>query len=335
MRVVIRLNSLDAYRERMSYLRNPARERWLKDTQSWISAKLPHSLSYQSVVIDGERRKCAITSTQKLKEKNILAMPGENIFAGSYVEWANSIWLITSVDEDSEVYQTGLMVQCNYNLKWINPSGEIVSRMVVAIDGTKYLTGEYSQQFVTVGDARMQVTMPKDEETVLINRDDRFLIDDPDAPDIQAFEVTKLNRISSVYNGHGVCVHMLVESPRNDNVDNYELMIANYYDRIKTQGETKPVVKDSIELTSPTGDSLYINSSVQLTSAIHIGGEVSDNAVTYSVDCDSSVAAVVINDGAATLRIGKNRNIIGTKFTVTATSGDLVAKKEFVIKGWS
>lgn len=329
------MNSLDIYKQRLSYLKDSPRERWLKNTQNWINTKLPRSLSYQSVIIDGERRECAITSTQKLKEKNILAMPGENIFAGSYVEWANSIWLITSVDENSEVYQTGLMVQCNYNLKWINSNGEIVSRMVIAIDGTKYLTGEYSQQFVTVGDARMQVTMPKDEETVLIDRDDRFLIDDPDAHDIQAFEVTKLNRISSVYNGHGICVHMLVESPRNDNVDNYELMIANYYDRIKTPEETKPVVKDNIELTSPTGDSLYINSSTQLISTVHIGGEVSDNAVTYSVDCDSSVAEVVVNDGAATLRIGKNRDIIGTKFTVAAMSGDLVAKKEFVIKGWS
>ncbi len=334
--MVTRLSSLSNYKRRLSYLKDPPRERWLKNTQSWINNKLPNSLSFQTAIIDGEERRCAITSTQKLKEKNIHTMPGETIFAGTYVEWANSIWLITSVDECSEVYQTGLMVQCNYNLKWVNPSGEVVSRMVIAIDGTKYLTGEYSQQFVTVGDARMQVTMPRDDETALIDRDDRFLIDDPKAEDIQAFEVTKLNRASSVYNGHGIYVHMLVESPRNDEVDNYELMIANYYDRIKESDAPKPEpTKDHIEIVGFDNGFVYIGSKNSLAASVYIGGKTVGEQVTYSVNCESSVAVVVLSGDKAILSVGKNRNNIGKKFVLTATYSELETKKEFTVKGWS
>ena len=334
--MVALLSSLSNYKRRLSYLKDPPRERWLKNTQSWINSKLPNSLSFQTAVIDGEERKCAITSTQKLREKNIHTMPGETIFAGTYVEWANSVWLITSVDEYSEVYQTGLMVQCNYNLKWVNPRGEVVSRMVIAIDGTKYLTGEYSQQFVTVGDARMQVTMPKDDETALIDRGDRFLIDDPKAEDIQAFEVTKLNRASSVYNGHGIYVHMLVESPRNDEVDNYELMIANYYDRIKKPDASKPKpIEDRIEITGLDKGFVYIGSNNSLTSSVYISGDVVDEQVTYSVDCETSVASIMLSNGQPILAVGKNGSNTGKKFVLTAVCGELETKKELTVKGWS
>lgn len=334
--MVALLSSLSNYKRRLSYLKDPPRERWLKNTQSWINSKLPNSLSFQTAVIDGEERKCAITSTQKLREKNIHTMPGETIFAGTYVEWANSVWLITSVDEYSEVYQTGLMVQCNYNLKWVNPRGEVVSRMVIAIDGTKYLTGEYSQQFVTVGDARMQVTMPRDNETALIDRDDRFLIDDPKAEDIQAFEVTKLNRASSVYNGHGIYVHMLVESPRNDEVDNYDLMIANYYDRIKKPDAPKPnPTKDHIEIIGLNKEFVYTGSKNSFVAYVYIDGEIVNEQVTYSVNCESNVASVALTGDQAILSVGKNRSNIGKKFVLTITYGGLETKKEFTVKGWS
>lgn len=329
------MSSLDRYKQRLSYLKDPPRERWLKNTQSWIRSKLPHSLSYYTAIVDGEERQCAIISTQKMTEKKIYSLPNESFFAGAYVEWENSTWLITSVDEQNEVYQTGLMVQCNYNLKWVNPSGEIISRMVIAIDGTKYLTGEYSQQFLTAGDARMQITMPKDSETVLIGRGDRFLIDDPDAQAIQAFEVTKLNRASSTYNGHGVYIHMLVESPRDDSVDNYDLMVANYYDRIKpVEEQVEPA--NYIEITSLDDSSdIYIGTNIALTASVYINNELSLESVTFSLDCDASVAEIVTSGEKAILHISKDRRNAGKKITLTAACDGISCAEELTIRGWS
>lgn len=140
-----------------------SRDRWLSRTAQWINRKLPNSLSYFTVLIDGVERSCAIVSSQNINEKKIISMPGESLVAGSYVYWMDNHWLISELNAANELYMYATMLQCNYELKWINDSGDIVTRWVVAEDGTKYLTGEYYQGMMTVGDARCQVTMPRDE----------------------------------------------------------------------------------------------------------------------------------------------------------------------------
>lgn len=226
------MTCLQRYQNRIIARGGLPREAWLKNTQSWINTKLPASLSYFTAVIDGEERQCAIISSRNATSKKIIAMPGESLYAGTYVQWEGFNWLITEVDAQSEVYQSATMTQCNYLLKWVNDNGEVISRWVIALDGTKYLTGEYDQQTMTLGDSRLQLTMPRDEETVLVNRGARFLIDDPAANQPLAYELTKVNRSGAVYGGHGVFVHMLSEDNRQDENDNYELMIASYYNRI-------------------------------------------------------------------------------------------------------
>lgn len=351
-------------------------------------------------------------------------MPGETLRCGAYVEWMDNIWIITSLDPANEVYQSAKMLQCNYLLKWVNDDGEVVSRWVTALDGTKYLTGEYAQQVLTLGDSRLQMTIPRDNETVRLNRGFRFLIDDPDATEILAYELTKVNRSSSVYNGDGVFVHMLTESNREDKYDNYELMIANYYDRIgkfaiKITNANSPlslnignnfmtqvsVFKDgqvyngayieyvssdtSVATVSKNGEitavsagtcevsasyltfstTLVVNITEQQTESpavsknYHIalgdldslqyalvgsdisfvakvyedGNEISNIALSYSLDCSSDVATIKSSSENTTIHIDKNRKNIGTRFIVTVTCDqyDISASKELIVKGWS
>ena len=129
---------------------------------------------------------------------------------------------------------------------------------------------------------------------------------------------------------------MLVESPRNDEVDNYELMIANYYDRIKKPDAPKPEpTKDHIEIVGFDNGFVYIGSKNSLAASVYIGGEAVGEQVTYSVNCESSVAVVVLSGDKTILSVGKNRNNIGKKFVLTATYSELETKKEFTVKGWS
>jgi len=251
---------LDMYKRRLGLRDDTARDRWLHNTQAWINKKLPRSLSYHTAIIDGEERKCAILSTQNDKEKKICSMPGEALVCGTYVEWMDNVWLITQLNAPNEVYQTALMTQCNYLLKWVNDKGEIISRWSIAVDGTKYLTGEFYQPYMTVGDSRMQLTIPRDDETVLLNRGVRFLIDDPDATQPQAYELSKINRAGNVYNGHGVFIHMLTESNFNPKTDNPELMIADYYTRIGKFAVRINNATEDIRLSA--GDSFQIDACV-------------------------------------------------------------------------
>ena len=152
------------------------------------------------------------------------------------------------------------------------------------IDGTKYLTGEFYQGTVTVGDSRMQLTMPRDDETVVLNRGFRFLIDDPGATEPQAYEITKINRTGKVFDGHGVFVHMLSECNRNAATDNYDLMIADYYTKL---------AKFEIRLNDTDGKvSLQAGDTFQIDADVLRNKEPVDGISFSFSSSDDSIATV-------------------------------------------
>ena len=95
---------------------------------------------------------------------------------------------------------------------------------------TTDLTGEYSDAFfvATRGDSRIAVTLPKDEETLVLGRDDRFIIDDYDAPNPLAYRLTKPFKLGGSFDENGVVIFVMTEC-NSENDDNPELHIANYY----------------------------------------------------------------------------------------------------------
>lgn len=80
----------------------------------------------------------------------------------------------------------------------------------------------------TRGDSRIAVTLPRNPDTVKLNRTNRFLIDDPDSEMKLAYALTKPLKFSGVYNGKGVYKFVLQEVNTTDD-DNIELGIADYY----------------------------------------------------------------------------------------------------------
>jgi hypothetical protein len=102
--------------------------------------------------------------------------------------------------------------------------GNLVERNCIVRDVTKYLIGEQAKEMVTVGSSRMSVTVAKDDETSSIKRGTRFLIDDPEAVETIAFEVTKPDRVTGVLNGHGVYKYLVVETAFMDTDDRTEMI---------------------------------------------------------------------------------------------------------------
>lgn len=205
------------------------RQRALRATKNNIMRKAPHSLSYKRVLINGVEQEVIILEIKDDRSsKRICALPCEELPHGGIVDFADGKWLITDVNADDEVYASGTMVQCNYLLKWLNDEGNIVERWCVIEDGTKYLIGEYRERIMTVGDARITVTIGKDEDTNALQRGMRFLIDDMDAEEILAYQITKPNKLYKVQNGKGVFRFILNEVNATDD-DNFDLRIADYY----------------------------------------------------------------------------------------------------------
>lgn len=206
----------------------------------FLNAKLPASLSYHQLVVDGESRNLAVINSDNLDLKTLCSLPGEDIRHGSLVEWMDNRWLVTERDANSELYTRAKMRQCNYLLRWIANDGTIVERWCIIEDGTKYLTGEYgdNQYIITRGDSRISMTIARDEYTIQFNRDHRFLIDDYDSNNVLAYRLTKPFKLGGSYNGDGV-LYLVLQECNTEDSDNLELHIANYYDYFPRENAQK------------------------------------------------------------------------------------------------
>ena len=224
------------------------RERALNRTKRIINYKTMHSLSTHKVLINGIEQRITIINREEFNKKRIIALPDETIVHGGIVDWADNKWLITQIDSNDEVNMAGLMEQCNYELKWRDETGNIISKWCVVEDGTKYLVGENPERIMTTGGSRFAVTIAKDEDTNKLKRGKRFLLYDPDCQDVLAFEITKPNTLFNIFEGVGVYRFILVETNLTDH-DNKELMIADYDNWDETVLPSE--IEDNSESTEP------------------------------------------------------------------------------------
>lgn len=218
----------DDYRERLALSGESKREAIKRRAQSYLGRKLGETLSYEEADIDGYLTSLIVLDTEDMDIKKIRSMPGECLPHGGLVDWADNYWLITELDANGKLYDRGKMQQCNFLLKWKKENGDIIERWSIVEDGTKYLIGEKTQSIMSIGDARLAVTVGRDNETVNINRGMRFIIDDPDTSEPLVYQVTKPNKKYNVYNGQGV-IRFIMNEVNATEFDDMDLRIADYY----------------------------------------------------------------------------------------------------------
>ena len=177
---------------------------------------------------------------------------------GGPVERMDPRALIIERDANNEVYTTAKMRQCNSLRRWIADDGSIVERWCIVEDGTKYLTGEYSDNdfIITRGDSRIALIIAKDRYTIRLNRDDRFLIDDYASPNVLAYRLTKPFKLGGSYDNRGILSFVLQECNTED-TDNFELHIANYYDHFPRK-ESDCTPEPPMEDDEPGGKKVWI-----------------------------------------------------------------------------
>lgn len=223
-------NIWETYKERVRVVGDTVHDVALNREERMLKEKMPNSLSFQGITIDGVCQNLAVINSDNLNEKTLCSIPGEDIKLGGLVDWMNNFWLVTEKDANSTVYVKAKMTQCNHMLKWIDSDGVIHEQWCIVEDGTKYLTGEYEDRnfVVTRGDTRLSMTIARNEHTVKFCRRNRFLIDDTDAPMKLSYELTKPLKVGSTYKDEGVYKFVLQEVESTD-MDNHELGIADYY----------------------------------------------------------------------------------------------------------
>jgi|GEM_PF-1210014 len=163
-----------------------------------------------------------------ISKKQINMKPGQLLSQGEIINWENKKWLCTKIDQQDTYWNNGLIEFCNYELKWVNQDGLVVSAWGVLEDRKSFTEGIQENKYIIVGDSNYIITLPRNDNTLEIRRDDKFLISNNSNNPI-GYKVIKVNDSYK----YGLIILNLQElgaeiSPN----DNAELMIANYYNRI-------------------------------------------------------------------------------------------------------
>lgn len=333
------MNVWDRYAERLSAQGSTLRENKLNRLQRRIRNNLEDSLSYSKVTISGEEREVSIIrSSEGMDFKTLISMPNESFDRGSLVFWEDNYWLIISHDVQDEVYTRATIQQCNYLLTWINDEGEIIERHCIVTNNDRNSAGEREATDLTIGDNRLNLILAKDDETKKIYRGKRFLIDDPDAQgNILAYEVTKPDRLPSLYNGKGVYTFGLREC-NTSAADNTELMIADY--DLYINSAKKEPTRNGCELFLYSENNVII---LNECSDIYIkitqnGDKIDDVVFNYEfLEGKDLVSVINVSDNKITLRAGNDSKDIGKVVMLRVYSDDynISADIKLTIGGWT
>lgn len=147
-----------------------------------------------------------------------------------YDSIADEYFICTESFNINDVHWQGKLTLCNWILKWQNKNGDILEYPCHDINSTQYNSGEQSNKLYTIGSSQHMVTLPYDENTVVLKHPQRFFLDkDPEHP--TSFQVTQNDNTSYNYGKKGLVRITLFECPHNIETDRIDLGICNYIDK--------------------------------------------------------------------------------------------------------
>lgn len=252
-----------------------------------------------------------------------------DIAVGSYVymededgEW--KWWLLVALDERPAFRQYHIL-ETNWTIKWV-VDNKIHTCLAVQRYQNSYSSGLQSGSRVTGVDDMTSIWVPTNASTQTIGYNQRFLISDVGRKPALCYEVSKISDTSPV----GLIKFSLTQTTFNEETDNVDLMIADYW-----ASHIEPVTPDIEDELSSTAAITF--SGVSAT--IKVGGSFktftpafSDDGVTVQSwlvsdengDISSDTENYTIERSGELLRIkvARNYTLIGKVLIVQVVGTD-------------
>lgn len=238
-----------------------------------------------------------------------------------------------------DIHWQGKLTLCNWILKWQNKNGDILEYPCHDINSTQYNSGEQGNKQFTIGSSQHMVTLPYDENTVILKHPQRFFLD-KDSEHPTSFMVTQNDTTSYNYGKKGLVKVTLLESPHNADKDRFDLGICDYIDKsdvITNNANDKFVSKSVISY-----DTLVIKSggSAQTFTGNFFdknGKEIVDLIPSWNIICDFSDALLVKEVGNQLIIGINNDNYVDEEFKIVLSdiegnySSSLIVKVESLL----
>ena len=243
--------------------------------------------------------------------------------AGSILDYDGDKWLCTSsyVFHDN-LYCRGNFYRCNYKLRWQKSDGDIVERWVVTQDATAYSSGTEGNKILMYGADQQKLWIPCDSESVIMERDKRFFIDN-NTGNPTPYKLTRIDTTTHTNFGVGYCEWILEESQYDETRDNIAQMLCDYIDP-----SSIPHTDFKIEY--------YGQPQLRAGGRAKSFTAVIDRPVTWSIQATTVVSNAITltsSGNTCTVKCAMDENLIGSSFKLVATLNNNPVKTTIDIIG--
>lgn len=277
-----------------------------------------------------------VQDTKLKTQSRQLLVPIGTCKAGMYFKYKNRFWLIVGMVDDNKMYEKAIVTWCNHLLTWINDRGEVIQRWANVSSASQYNNGEtYTDNYRTRTD-QLMISIPDDDESILLDQGKRFIIDqrckiyeknfDPNTMTSTGHPVTvyRLTRADTVlfdYQDSGYHQFMVYQDEQRDE-DGYYVINGNGYWLAQ-----EPMIDDktSIVTCSIECESAVIYNGLEASEFeakfVDSNGEEVDIVPHWEVHCDFIDDLVIVHADKSVLISVDNPKLVNKSFELFL-SGD-------------
>lgn len=312
------------------------KDKQIAKIQRGVNKYFHKSSDYQyDTLRNGIPQELIIYDGTMLNKKKIITRPDEEVHVGDIIDAYGAKWFVTDVDLNQEIYTVADIILCNCIIRWISRrSGEIIERIGYAENAAKYATGVRDSNVYQEIEFQIKVKLTTDEETVLLRRDDRFLLDlDFYVPVINtkgdhptAFMLTSTDTVTRRENiigspDKGAIEFIFAECAYDEQADNPELMIADYYKRTKEVPEN---VCGKCEIKFKGEPEVRFGGNAKTFTALFYGndGKVMDISPIWDILADNFVKSKIsftTSDNKIMISVDNDFDLYGEMFKLRAS----------------
>lgn len=236
--------SREVYKQQLIVNGDTRRKRSVNQMKRNLEHIIEHP-SCKDVLVNGISDKLVILDTDNNRVKKYNALPNKTYSTGYLIDYANYKWLITDINEDSEVYQSGELKQCNHLFRFQNNTSEILECWGVVEN--PYSTSLEENKVMTVRGNKLKAFIPYNNDTKNIFIDKRLFMEagrNSNGKEIPiVYQVVDIVTATENY-GNGKIIAITLEIVGANENDSLSEKIADYI-----SPETQPTQPDtSVEL---------------------------------------------------------------------------------------
>lgn len=232
-----------------------------------------------------------------------------------YVSNENYFMICTEVFNINNIHWQGKFTVCNWMLRWQNKNGDILEYPCYNINTTQYNSGESSNRQFTIGSSQHQITLPADENTIVLDTPQRFFLD-KNLVSPTSYIVTQNDTTSYSYGSKGLIKLTLLECATNNDTDRIDLGICDYINKsdIKTDNTQEDSDENFISRSVISYDTTVIKSGGD--PQIFVGRFFDENGVeitttpNWEIICEfKDVLKIEITDNYISIGIDDDRYV--------------------------